>query len=235
MKISEVIPITKQGEGPWHSWPATFVRTAKCNLSCSWCDTKYSWEKKWEGCWDEFTFEQIHEHFFYDTDLKGRDLRDMLFVLTGGEPLIHQKDEEFLKMVAWASDRYKLVTIETNGTIPLSESVLRINDDFNNIWISCSPKLSNSGDSRKRRVREKVIRAFNAYGLSYFKFVVSCEEDVEEIQKVYAPLMDSKKIWLMPLGATLPELEKNKKIVLELCDKWGFEYSPRIHVEEGLS
>ena len=35
-----------QGEGFHTGQSAFFVRLAGCNVGCSWCDTKYSWDKE---------------------------------------------------------------------------------------------------------------------------------------------------------------------------------------------
>ena len=35
-----------QGEGVSAGRPSVFLRLATCNLTCSWCDTKYTWD--WE-------------------------------------------------------------------------------------------------------------------------------------------------------------------------------------------
>jgi len=45
MKISEIFE-SIQGEGQNSGKPAVFLRTAMCNLTCSWCDTKYTWDWK---------------------------------------------------------------------------------------------------------------------------------------------------------------------------------------------
>jgi 7-carboxy-7-deazaguanine synthase len=45
---------TLQGEGPYRGEPAFFIRLAKCNLACSFCDTFFD-----DGDW--MTFDQIEE------------------------------------------------------------------------------------------------------------------------------------------------------------------------------
>jgi len=74
-----------QGEGPTNGTPAVFLRLAQCNLACSWCDTKYTWD--WQ-------------HFSYDKEVVSLDAREVEerilelgcrhLVITGGEPLLQQ-------------------------------------------------------------------------------------------------------------------------------------------------
>jgi len=44
--------MTLQGEGPYRGYPAFFVRLAKCNLACSFCDTYFD-----NGDW--FTVDEL--------------------------------------------------------------------------------------------------------------------------------------------------------------------------------
>ena len=41
MRIIEVFH-SVQGEGPSSGLRTSFIRTARCNLRCTWCDTPYS-------------------------------------------------------------------------------------------------------------------------------------------------------------------------------------------------
>ncbi|MGH3922689.1 MAG: 7-carboxy-7-deazaguanine synthase QueE, partial [Pseudonocardiaceae bacterium] len=42
--IAEQFGPTFQGEGPSVGQQALFIRLSSCNLSCSWCDTPYTWD-----------------------------------------------------------------------------------------------------------------------------------------------------------------------------------------------
>ena len=55
MRISEIFE-SVQGEGTNAGKDSIFIRTALCNLKCSWCDTKYTWD------WDNFAYDvEVHD------------------------------------------------------------------------------------------------------------------------------------------------------------------------------
>lgn len=113
MKILETF-FSIQGEGLKIGVPSVFIRFAGCNLRCSWCDTKYSWEEEGNISID-------------DVKLLSNEV-----VFTGGEPLLNQ-DIIYSFIKKHPELNY---TIETNGTlIPCNELL-----DFNIFW-SVSPKL----------------------------------------------------------------------------------------------
>lgn len=114
---------TTQGEGPFRGKPALFVRLAKCNLGCSWCDAFFE-----DGDW--MTVEDILDNarkaikmYFndvpawaagYDGDHSPYKLRQMVFVVTGGEPTLQPNLYALLES---ASREYEWTQIESNGVL----------------------------------------------------------------------------------------------------------------------
>ncbi len=116
-------------------------------------------------------------------------------IWTGGEPTIkgHQEaivnffrywksvDPSVKKVLSGGLIYTDAVTayseIETNGTIEITDT-LRVYID----QINCSPKLSNSGMTEKQRIVPEAIKnIINSYRTYQFKFVISNEEDVQEL------------------------------------------------------
>jgi 7-carboxy-7-deazaguanine synthase len=100
MRIIEVFH-SVQGEGPLTGVRTTFVRAARCNLRCVWCDTKYS-------------FGPGHERSVASIVREVARNRTQNVCLTGGEPLL-QKESETL--VAELSRKGITTTIETGGSL----------------------------------------------------------------------------------------------------------------------
>ena len=140
---------TLQGEGPYRGFPAYFVRLAKCNLACSFCDTYFD-----SGEYQ--TFDQIFndcdneiDQFYAKRDMlvpqwaqaSSREVIDglgpitvpvkrrVVLVITGGEPTLQINLTKFLDQ---ANKIFFHTQIESNGTDPL---VLP-----NETTLVCSPK-----------------------------------------------------------------------------------------------
>ena len=104
-----------QGEGYWLGTPATFIRFSGCNLRCSWCDTKNSWEKG-----TKMNVESIIKEINKD-----------IIILTGGEPTIQDLEPLISHIRKINGDKHVKIMIETNGTNEIN---------YNLDWITCSPK-----------------------------------------------------------------------------------------------
>jgi 7-carboxy-7-deazaguanine synthase len=126
--------MTLQGEGPYRGLPAFFIRLAKCNLDCSFCDTFFD-----DGDW--MTFDEIDHKIhttindFYKsigqttprwaTNENGTKRR-MVLVITGGEPMLQDNLGPFLQI---QQIKFNNTQIESNGTriaagIPPSTTVV---------------------------------------------------------------------------------------------------------------
>ena len=132
MQINEIFK-SIQGEGPNFGKPAIFLRTAQCNLKCTWCDTKYTWD------WENYDYtKEVKEMAIEEIKEQILDLEIKHLVITGGEPLLQQDDLadllSFLK-----PDFY--VEIETNCTILPNKMLTDLVDQWN-----VSPKTENSGN-----------------------------------------------------------------------------------------
>ncbi len=123
MRVAEWF-LSLQGEGLKIGRLTYFIRTAGCNLCCSWCDTAFSQDY---NAGKEMALSEI-------MDLVG-DVENVC--LTGGEPLEQDEAPELLRMLV---DAGKTVVLETNGSKDLSAV-----PDSENIIISMDLKCPSSG------------------------------------------------------------------------------------------
>ena len=106
-----------QGEGVHMGILTTFVRFAGCNLACSFCDTKESWD--------------ITKATMMTVDEIVALCPTERVVLTGGEPTLYELKD--LIDALHDSLKRRKVAIETNGTRGISQH-------WHLDWITCSPK-----------------------------------------------------------------------------------------------
>jgi len=110
---------TIQGEGFYTGKPAYFIRVGGCDIGCSWCDTKFSWNP------DFHKLEKVD-----DIIENAKKLNVDTFVVTGGEPTTYDLDYLCKKI----SDNNILKHIETSG-------VYKLTGEWD--WICLSPKKHN--------------------------------------------------------------------------------------------
>lgn len=220
-----------QGEGKNLGAPSVFVRTSRCNLYCSWCDTPYTWN--WSGT-----------NFIHDGDTKFdvnaqtielpvSDVASWVrrwpcrrVVLTGGEPLLQAQDCAALANVLRALDPRYAIEIETNGTLlPPSELDGAI-DQY-----TVSAKLDNSGVERTLRLRHDALTFFASSPKSVFKFVVAGRDDVAQVSELARRHgIDPDRIYLMPRASSAAALVELSPEVAEICMAHGYRFSDRLHI-----
>lgn len=191
---------TLQGEGPYRGEPAVFVRLAKCNLACSFCDTYFD-----GGDW--LTFEQV--------DLRiGNVIRDYFggvipewaeqkigLVITGGEPMLQKNLGPFLEYV---KDHFAWTQIESNGTvwqdIPAETTLV------------CSPKCSEKNGQPVKYLKPNKDVMDRADCL---KFVMNADADspyssIPDWAHEYASA--GKKVFISPMNIYNREPQKSKQM-----------------------
>jgi 7-carboxy-7-deazaguanine synthase len=106
MIITEIF-YSIQGEGRWMGLPNIFIRTTGCNLRCTYCDTKYSYENG-----EKITLSNIIENI--------KHYHCSHVCVTGGEPLIQ---EDTPKLIDLLIKKGYTVCLETNGSLSIKRFV----------------------------------------------------------------------------------------------------------------
>jgi 7-cyano-7-deazaguanosine (preQ0) biosynthesis protein QueE len=208
-----------QGEGANIGKPAIFLRLGLCNLKCEWCDTKYTWD------WARYNAqEQLIELSSEDIEHRILNFECKYLVVTGGEPLIQQK--QIITLLERLKNQGFFIEIETNGTILPDQRMLGLVDHW-----SVSPKLQNSGNSKADREIDAVYKFFNTLNSSHFKYVLQSEIDFGEVQQLVKQYnINPHKIILMPEACNETDLLIRSRWLVELCKSGGYMFSLRLHI-----
>jgi 7-carboxy-7-deazaguanine synthase len=222
-----------QGEGKFSGTPSIFFRFGGCNFQCQGfgvsyfveneerlgCDSYFSVDTSFVKEWKEI--EQLSD-LIAILEKYPKNINDI--VITGGEPLIYSKNKLFLGFLRHLKSLEKRITIETNGTIEIEEK-----EEFQNLYFSISPKLSNSGEELKKN---RIFSAINSYLQNskniFFKFTLSSgmHDEVHQFSKEFPEI----QIYCMPLSQDKNELEENSRKVVDFAIKHNYIYSDRIHM-----
>jgi organic radical activating enzyme len=227
---------TLQGEGPSAGLPAVFIRASRCNLHCVWCDTDHTWNFEgtpWPHEKDATPGYAKHRKSEATIELTPAAAADLILsyhcprvVITGGEPLLQEND--FLEMITHirAHQSDCVFEVETNGTRTPSPAFAEAVDQFN-----VSPKLSNSGVKKSLRLVPDTLRFFASSPKSWFKFVIACMADLDEVLALQNEFsIPASRILLMPEGRTAAELDTTAADIAELCRTHGFRFCDRLHI-----
>lgn len=199
-----------QGEGPMSGRACSFVRFAGCNLSCSWCDEPTSWDGTRHP---QMTPKQIVAQL----------PAGLPVVLTGGEPLLQQKQLAWKQLLGAMGDRS--VWIETNGTIAPTDTTLDAA-----ALIVVSPKLPNAGPHRGHQ-DPALHKGWLPMAGVHLKFVCETTEEVARVA-LWASMLGwpLDRVWAMPQGTSSDELAKTWPVIADAAIANGINASHRLHV-----
>ena len=168
MKVNEIF-FSIDGEGKRAGQLAAFIRLTGCNLRCSYCDTKYSFDAG----------KKMSEKQIADTVKNFRNV-----TLTGGEPLM-QNCNELLNLLSRQE-----VNIETNGSIDLAEYL-----KYENIFFTMDFKSYSSGMYDAMNYKNlKLLRERDV-----LKFVVGDENDLTLAEKICREFEPKAQIYISPV------------------------------------
>lgn len=180
---------TLQGEGPFSGKPAVFIRLAKCNLNCHFCDTYFD-----SGDW--MTFEQINNKIYDEIQrVSSARARQFGIVITGGEPLLQENLGAFTQTIAgW----FDFIQIESNGIIAAPKYL------SSDTRLIISPKC-NKADRYITPHEKNLDRAMA------LKFVVAAEGPYSTIPDwALEAAENGKRVYISPMNIYNKEPEQSK-------------------------
>ena len=249
-----------QCEGKTTGVPAYFIRLMNCNLSCgasrkmvrdmmtgktehqagdfvgdlheeglaTWtCDTLPVWIKG-----NELNFQEIVDNWEKEGIKEWIEEGRVNLIWTGGEPTLNGNQQSIINFINWYRKEHKADVefyneIETNGTGYIEDEFFKEITQIN-----CSVKLANSGMSKDRRIVPKSLERIMSHYNYWFKFVVSTEEDILEIQRDFIEPFNIPwdRIILMPGLDDQKDFHERTRFSLEMAKKYGYIGLTRLHV-----
>jgi len=207
---------TLQGEGPYRGEPAVFVRLAKCNLACSFCDTYFD-----GGDW--LTPEQVHERiqnvmkYYFDGEIPAWGTSKIGLVITGGEPMLQKNLGVFLEYI---KDYFAWTQIESNGTI-----VQNIPDSTT---LVVSPKCLEKNGKPVKYLEPNPKMLARADCL---KFVMNADQD-SPYSSIPEWAKGDRKVFISPMNIYNREPQKSKQM---RSDQNNITLEERSAVDEVIS
>jgi 7-carboxy-7-deazaguanine synthase len=151
IKINELF-FSIQGESSYAGHPTVFIRTTGCNLRCTYCDTKYSYD---EG--DFWPIEKILQSV--------KDYGAEYICITGGEPLLQKEIHTLINILC---DLGHKVSLETSG----SKSIEHVDP---RVKIILDVKTPDSGAENSFLPKNVDFSSEN----TEYKFVITSEKDFD--------------------------------------------------------
>jgi organic radical activating enzyme len=249
-----------QGEGISTGIPSYFIRLGLCNLTCgmsnrflkalinekeladgeifkgdlelegkaTWtCDSTSQWAWRGEDKDFQYLIDRWKEQGIYD-DIKNGTIH---LIWTGGEPTIKGHQEAITNFLSYWYEQDNSIKpyseIETNGTVEIGDNLFEQLHQIN-----CSPKLANSGMTEKQRIKPEAIKRIMEHSNYQFKFVISNEEDVQEIFRDFIlPFsLSLTNVVCMPGLDSQTYFHERTQFVFEMAKKYKFRGMSRMHI-----
>lgn len=258
IQINELFGPTIQGEGPMLGAPCFFIRLHNCPVKCPGCDTHYTWDGSESG--EKLPLVVLPDSPSLQLWLNqiSQSHKHCGIVLSGGEPLLHYKNPQFIKVLGrWVQDGSDIVTpgmnlrwlaLETSGFIgpvPIADRgglPSKTLADFLCLFssISLSPKvtpcLHGQGWTREQLLNniQLIHNVAAEYGLDglFIKMVVRDGADIKEVVRCneeFGWQDNGLHIYVMPYGQERDEILRVSEWLVPICAEYGFILTPRLH------
>jgi 7-carboxy-7-deazaguanine synthase len=211
-----------------------FVGDLQAQGLASWtCDSTSQWAWRGEDKDFQYLIDRWKEQGIYQ-EVRNGTIR---IIWTGGEPTIKQHQQAINNFTEYwmnfdvketdDTDYYPYYEIETNGTIEIDKDLFDYLDQIN-----CSPKLANSGMTAKQRIVPEAIERIMEHRNYQFKFVISTEEDVNEMFRDFiVPFnIPLRNVVAMPGLDSQDDFHERTQFVMEMVLSSQFRGLTRLHI-----
>lgn len=202
----------------------------KAGKATFWCDTETVWKQG-----KDIPFEEVinswKEQGIYDR-IKSKNIH---LIWTGGEPTMRKSYNQIIEFLDYLKREHNVEPyneLETNGSLTLPiDSETGLSGYHNFDILNCSLKLSNSGVKETKRINKNAIEQIMNHPNYWFKFVISNEEDVDEIKELMEQFnIPLNKIIVMPGLSKREDYFERTKFTFEIAKKYGFMARTREHI-----
>ncbi|GAA9900662.1 7-carboxy-7-deazaguanine synthase QueE [Helicobacter pylori] len=191
------------------------------------CDSLYAVHPKFKETWDYYNDPKPLIERLEDL---APNYKHFDFILTGGEPSLYFNNPILISVLEHFYHKKIPLFVESNGSIFFEFSPI-----LKELHFTLSVKLSFSLEEKSKRINLKALQnILNNAKSAHFKFVLESKnaaQSIAEIQNLLKQLpLKNNEIFLMPLGTTNKELDKNLKTLAPLALEHGFNLSDRLHI-----
>ncbi|GAA7383349.1 7-carboxy-7-deazaguanine synthase QueE [Helicobacter pylori] len=191
------------------------------------CDSLYAVHPKFKETWD---YCNEPKSLIERLENLAPNYKHFDFILTGGEPSLYFNNPILISVLEHFYHKKIPLFVESNGSIFFEFSPI-----LKELHFTLSVKLSFSLEKENKRINLKALQnILNNAKSAHFKFVLESKnaaQSIIEIQNLLKQLsLKNNEIFLMPLGATNKELDKNLKTLAPLALEHGFNLSDRLHI-----